>query len=964
MAGEIFVYEIDSIPDAEDQRLAMICGGNVRERVFQGFEHILRIISQFTERQISLALRYRFNPESNGNRQKRLRLLLAVNVVGINPDIVRQLIEGGPLSELLGLNQLTSSTKELEVNDLPCACEILRQEERIEAQLPREFNKYVPSAGFYYSPAPLQPREDNDYVAIDSLLSRINKPCSIELLVSPVDHTPDMQAHEKYIRQLMAINGYGEDVFVSHKELGSIPSLLPDDPTADKAVAGNIRKKDPTADEILREQQELHRNLRQPQLLFNVRAFAVQPEIALMLASTVAECGLLNGKYRLISYEKGGDDKNWLEKSIDATRQMEIALHVQYPPIWSQPLPEAWKAFQRISHLATVDEIKGLFRIPVGGYNSPRCIRKSTDPTDLGSQKRTSILIGDDLETGEPPNRKGELEPLDSFLQAEQPKTLELRLPLKVFTKHLFIAGVPGSGKTTAVFNLLVQLFRNGIPFLVIEPAKTEYRTLKILGEHPDPGVRRMAREIRVYTPGNELISPLRFNPLSYPAGITLDEHIGTLLDCFQAAMPMEGPLHALVAESVEAAYSNRSNGRFPQMDDLLESARQIMTTKGYDGEIKGNLQAAIEVRLGLLTRRTIGRLFRTSQSIPDIGDILEHPTIIEMDYLPQNHACLLTLFILSAVREHIRISPGRREAGLHHVTVIEEAHNIVGRTGEARASGESADPRAHAAQYVSRMLAELRALGESLIIADQLPSTVAPEVIKNTGSKLAHRLVSNDDRGELGGAMLMSETAIEEMARLSPGTAYLYTDGFYRPRKVQCLHSEAYLGLVDTVVPVGKDILPFIRQNDWFISDMEMRGMVTLARLEEKQNLVATTIQMVERELSPPGPEQLLAKAISSVEPELRQVRLESLFDQLSEQLETLRSRFENEYLKASVEPELSMLDEMAIDCPSIKDRLDQFLISHNDVLEPRYQSIINTITDLRQQVAEELLSNQGEQK
>ena len=251
-------------------------------------------------------------------------------------------------------------------------------------------------------------------------------------------------------------------------------------------------------------------------------------------------------------------------------------------------------------------------------------------------------------------------------------------------------------------------------------------------------------------------------------------------------------------------------------MADLLDAAKRIMENKNYEGEVRSNLQAAIEVRLGLITRRAMGRIFQSQKSIPSIKELLSYPTVIEMDYLSQDHACLLTLFLLTAIREYIKVDPKRKAKGLHHVTVIEEAHNIVGKAGNAKASEEIADPKAFAAHYVSRMLAELRALGEGIIIADQLPSAVASEVVKNTGTKIAHRLVSKEDRKELGYAMLLGESEIEEIARFSHGEAYFYTEGLYRPRRVQCLNANEYLHL--DKIPDKNMLIKLIQDDEWFI--------------------------------------------------------------------------------------------------------------------------------------------------
>lgn len=890
----VFVYEIDAIPDPDEHQLAALYGGDARRAVASGFEHLLRVIARFQESEIALALRFVFDPEADGGRHSRLRLQVVLRVgAGLRAEVARQLVEVGPICEFFpfrpahlrdnsGNNGQSSDAAGIHV--LPCACDIIRREDRVETQVPRELNRYVPASGFYYSPVPFVPRNDNDYLALDTILSKLDEPCVLELLVAPVDHSAELQAHDKYLRQLRAINGYGDDVYLGTPRDSQPTEGWGSDSLSGSSLLRDTRKRDPVADDILHEQQEFHRQLRQPQLLFNAKVFAARPESALMIASVVAECSFAEGKYCLVGYgaKSEADTLSHVEISRNDSKRLRVSLEPQSPLVWDGNLPEAWNAFRRLSRLASVDELKGLFRLPVGGHRSPRCIRRSTDPCTGTRDTAGNILLGDDLESEIPPPRDFEFADLAATFQRRSTDALEVRLSLKALAKHMFIAGVPGSGKTTAVFNLLLQLHRQGIPFLVIEPAKTEYRTLKILRDHPDPSVQRLARDVQVLTPGNEEVSPLRFNPLEIPPGITLDEHIGQLLACFEAAMPMGGPLQALIAEAIEAVYVPADGETVPQMSDLVQAARRIMATKGYEGETRSNLQAAIEVRLGLLTRRAIGRLFRATSSTPSVAQLLARPTIIELDYLPQDHACLLTLFLLAAMREQIRISPERRKPGLHHVTVIEEAHNIVGRTGAARASEEAADPKAFAAEYVSRMLAELRALGEGIVIADQLPSTVAPQVVKNTGTKLAHRLVSNEDREGLGGAMLMGPTEIEELARLGPGTAYVYTEGLYRPRRVRCLNSAQYLQLTEKVVPVGSAIVADLEADAWFVEARERRALTCLDDLERSRRRAFGAVEHAAEGLDHSGYASRFKQAISTSDPTCRRNALAALFDQI----------------------------------------------------------------------------------
>ena len=815
----IYVYDIPAIPDCTHHSLVTLCGGNVREHIFRVSEHLLRMVANFKEDQIALAIRFIFDPKTDNGIQQRLKLQLAVKIgKDVSEGTVKQLIDSGPLSEFYETEDSKGPQRDYPlVHDFPAVCEVIRQEEKVKPLVSKEQNPgRIPS--LYYSLHPFEARPDNDYLMIDTLLSKMESPCVLEMLVCPVDRTDDLEAQYKYITRLRSVNEYGDDSSDSFQS----DNFFKEDFEEQKAILSIERKKDPMADDIVQEHQEFHRKLRQPQLLFNIKAFAMNHENAMMLASAVAESGFSGGKYNLVSYKKGDSEEitKWRNDSYKDSCKMDISLHAMYPKVWSDGLPKGYLRMSRLCRMASVDELNGIIRLPVGGYGSPRCIRKSTDPEGINED---SILIGDDLESCDPGKREfDDLSDLSGLFNCPRPSNLESRLALTTLTKHMFVAGVPGSGKTTAVYNMLVQLFRHGKPFLVIEPAKTEYRVLKTLQNHPEKTIKEMASQLRIYSPGNDMVSPFRFNPLFFPEGITLDEHISQILSCFEAAMPMGGPLQALIAEAVEEAYEGRGSGDFPQMTDLVAAAGRIMESKKYEGEIKSNLQAAIEVRLGMLTRRAMGRIFQCQNCIPSIKELLEYPTIIEMDYLSQDHACLLTLFLLSAIREQIKVDPNRRHKDLHHVTVIEEAHNIVGRTGSAKASEEIADPKAFAAQYISRMLAELRALGEGIIIADQLPSAVAPEVVKNTGTKLAHRLVSNEDRKDLGGAMLLGDTEIEEIARLKPGEAYFYTEGLHLPRRVRCLNANKYLELEDFID--ANSITSIITEEDWFINNKIQR--------------------------------------------------------------------------------------------------------------------------------------------
>jgi len=199
-------------------------------------------------------------------------------------------------------------------------------------------------------------------------------------------------------------------------------------------------------------------------------------------------------------------------------------------------------------------------------------------------------------------------------------------------------------------------------------------------------------------------------------------------------------------------------------MADLHAAAKAVLSEKGYSGEVYSDLRAAIEVRLGMLTRLAIGCTFRCRESVPAIDELLSGHTILELACLPREQGCLLTLFLLTLIRERLRTLPWKGD-GIRLAIVLEEAHNIAKQTREAVVSEENADPGPFAAEFICRMLAELRALGVATVVVDQLPSAVATEVIKNTGSKLAFRQVAMDDREGLGATMLFGPLEMEDIA-------------------------------------------------------------------------------------------------------------------------------------------------------------------------------------------------------
>lgn len=361
--------------------------------------------------------------------------------------------------------------------------------------------------------------------------------------------------------------------------------------------------------------------------------------------------------------------------------------------------------------------------------------------------------------------------------------------PLKNLSKHAFLAGVPGSGKTNSMLHLVTTLYSKfDIPFLILEPAKQEYRALVNKPE---------MRGTTVFSPSSGTKFLLHINPFQFPLKMSLAEHIRNVINVFEGSFSMDPPMPFLLDRAIERVYRdkgwlpymiNQGSLPYPTMGELYETLEQILEETDYEGEIKGNLKSILQVRIGSLLSREMGDVFNVAESSMAPEEWLTRPVVIELEAMGSGPANFLTLMLSTLIRETLKANPLKRKDGSkkpRHVIFFEEAHNLIGPKAEKEA-GENANPKIAATAFVVKMLAEVRALNEAIIIADQLPTAMAPEVIKNTSLKLGHRMTSQDDRQLLGSTMSADDVQLERMATFTTGRTLCIYEGLLKPFELQ----------------------------------------------------------------------------------------------------------------------------------------------------------------------------------
>lgn len=356
-----------------------------------------------------------------------------------------------------------------------------------------------------------------------------------------------------------------------------------------------------------------------------------------------------------------------------------------------------------------------------------------------------------------------------------------------VLDKHIFIAGVTGSGKTTTCHKILLQ---SKLPFLVIEPAKTEYR---ILRNNP------ACKDLLIFTLGNEQAAPFRLNPFEFLPHENITSHVDMMKASIEAAFDMEAAIPQLIETILYKCYEDygwdittNTNSKFadpfaddvfafPTMDDLLKNIKKVVEEQGFDERLKSEYIGSIRARLQSLVIGSKGLMLNTRRSV-SFADLLDRKVVLELEGIKNgNEKALIMGFILSAFNEAVKARYLHDKKAHAHIILVEESHRLLSKY----VPGDSQNKK-QGVETFSDMLAEIRKYGEGLIIVDQIPNKLAPDVLKNTNTKIVHRLFAQDDKEAVGNTMALKEEQKEFLSNLNAGRAIMFSDNYGQALQLQ----------------------------------------------------------------------------------------------------------------------------------------------------------------------------------
>lgn len=357
---------------------------------------------------------------------------------------------------------------------------------------------------------------------------------------------------------------------------------------------------------------------------------------------------------------------------------------------------------------------------------------------------------------------------------------------------HTFITGSTGAGKSNTVYKIINEAMASGVKFLVVEPAKGEYK--HIFGNREN---------VSVYGTNPDLSTLLRINPFSFPHGIHILEHLDRLVEIFNVCWPMYAAMPAVLKNALEKSYEDcgwdltESTNEFgeelyPNFADVARNVKVIIDSSEYDTDNKGAYKGSLLTRLNSLTNGINGLIFNDEELGAD--KLFDENVIVDLSRVGSSETKSLIMGMLVLKLQEHRITNGDMNAELKHLTVLEEAHNILKRTSTEQPT-EGGNLLGKSVEMIANAIAEMRTYGEGFIIADQAPGLLDMAAIRNTNTKIIMRLPDQSDRELIGRAANLNGNQITELAKLPCGVAAIYQNEWVQPvlckvEKIDCSKS------------------------------------------------------------------------------------------------------------------------------------------------------------------------------
>ena len=359
-----------------------------------------------------------------------------------------------------------------------------------------------------------------------------------------------------------------------------------------------------------------------------------------------------------------------------------------------------------------------------------------------------------------------------------------VKLNIDSLTSHCFVTGSTGSGKSNTVYKLIEEVNKEpfNIPFLVIEPAKGEYRN-----------EFRKVKNINLFSTNPQIDQMLKLNPFAFCEGIHILEHLDRIVEIFNGCWEMYAAMPAILKEAIEEAYVSKGwdllnsvyigDGEpvFPTFIDVLQELPKIINSSEYSADTKGDYIGALVTRVNSMTNGIYGQIFCDEFEV-DNKTLFDENTIVDLSRVGSSETKSLIMGVLILkLTEHRMATANRGNSVLKHLTILEEAHNILKNSKNTQGTAGS-NVISKSVEMIVNSIAEMRTYGEGFVIVDQSPTSVDIAAIKNTNTKIIMRLPEDEDCKIAGHSVSLTDQQTDELAKLETGVAVVMQNNWSVP--------------------------------------------------------------------------------------------------------------------------------------------------------------------------------------
>ena len=460
-----------------------------------------------------------------------------------------------------------------------------------------------------------------------------------------------------------------------------------------------------------------------------------------------------------------------------------------------------------------------------------------------------SVAFGREVQRFTPLDDSDDAIQIGNVFHMRKTEKTPVKLDINSLCSHTFITGSTGTGKSNMIYQILDKLVDEEKKFLVIEPAKGEYKN--VLGGHYD---------VKVYGTNPRITELLKINPFSFPESISVLEHIDRLTEIFNACWPMYAAMPAVLKDAIEKAYKDKGwvfsnysyySTDFPTFADVMKALPEIMENSLYSADTKSDYQGALITRVKSLTNGINGEIFCANDEMSN-RDLFDKNVIVDISRVGSTETKSLLMGILIMKLQEYRLHTGKINAALQHVTVLEEAHNLLRKTTLAQ-SQENSNLQGKSVEMLTNAIAEMRTYGEGFIISDQAPDLLDDAVIRNTNTKLVFRLPDETDCERVGKSIALKPEQIRELTKLPSFVAAVYQNDWVeavlcksekfdkeKPFSYQPDDTNSYIEEFFASIYTATEKVEFSEKKKAFLSGW-------ISRLDENDNVKAVLLNALE---------------------------------------------------------------------------------------------------------------------